>query len=91
MTDYPGNDETTETGDAISSDKNGDRATADLHEEKALQIVEQLLAQDIAVLPEDDPLLYHQPSGYAFESSVNLAHFHKGWEAARKQSDDLNA
>jgi hypothetical protein len=58
-----------------------DDTPADIDEEKARLIVEQLLEKNVISLPSDRPILIHEPSGLRFESNVNLAHFHWGWIA----------
>ena len=55
--------------------------TQDIYEEKAMLIVEQLLEKGTIEMKHDEPVLHHVPSGARFESAVNMAHFHKGWEA----------
>ncbi len=60
--------------------------TQDIHEEKAMLIVEQLLEKGTIEMKHDEPVLHHVPSGARFESAVNMAHFHKGWESRGKQS-----
>ena len=55
--------------------------TQDIHEEKAMLIVEQQLEKGTIEMKHDEPVLHHIPSGAKFESAVNMAHFHKGWEA----------
>jgi len=95
MTDNPN----TESGPGAATDTTGslsradyeDIETTDIHEEKAMQIVEQLLAEGTVEMPDDHSILYHQPTGTAFESSVNLAHFHKGWKIAQQRSGSSTA
>ena len=60
--------------------------TQDIYEEKAMLIVEQLLEKGTIEMKHDEPVLYHVPSGARFESAVNMAHFHKGWEARGEES-----
>ena len=60
--------------------------TQDIYEEKAMLIVEQLLEKGAIEMKHDEPVLHHVPSGARFESAVNLAHFHKGWEARGEES-----
>lgn len=55
--------------------------TQDIYEEKAMLIIEQLLEKGTIEMKHDEPVLHHTPSGARFESAVNMAHFHKGWEA----------
>jgi hypothetical protein len=58
----------------------------DIYEEKAMLMVEQLLEEGTIEMKHDEPVLHHVPSGVQFESAVNLAHFHKGWEARGRES-----
>ena len=60
--------------------------TQDIYEEKAMLIVEQLLEKGTIEMKHDEPVLHHVPSGARFESAVNMAHFHKGWEARGEES-----
>ena len=60
--------------------------TQDIYEEKAMLIVEQLLEKGAIEMKHYEPVLHHVPSGARFESAVNLAHFHKGWEARGEES-----
>lgn len=60
--------------------------TQDIYEEKAMLIVEQLLEKETIEMKHDEPVLHHVPSGARFESAVNMAHFHKGWEAQGEES-----
>lgn len=60
--------------------------TQDIHEEKAMLIVEQQLEKGTIEMEHDEPVLHHIPSGAKFESAVNMAHFQKGWEAREKES-----
>jgi len=60
--------------------------TQDIYEEKAMLIVEQLLEKGTIEMKHDEPVLHHVPSGAQFESAVNMAHFHKGWEARGEES-----
>lgn len=63
-----------------------DFLTQDIYEEKAMLIVEQLLEKGTVEMKHDEPVLHHVPSGARFESAVNMAHFHKGWEARREET-----
>ena len=60
--------------------------TQDIYEEKAMLIVEQVLEKGTIEMKHDEPVLHHVPSGAQFESAVNMAHFHKGWEARGEES-----
>jgi hypothetical protein len=95
MTDNPnpesGPDGATDTTGSLSREHHQEIDTTDIHEEKAMQIVEQLLAEGTVEMPDDLPVLHHQPTGTVFESSVNLAHFHKGWILAQQRSASSTA
>lgn len=64
-----------------------DHPTQDIYEEKAMMLVEQLIEKGTIEMKHDEPILHHVPSGARFESVLNMAHFHKGWEAARNSQD----
>ena len=55
--------------------------TQDIYEEKSMLIVEQLIEHGIIEMP----VLYHVPTGTKFDSAVNIAHFHRGWEARKHE------
>jgi hypothetical protein len=59
--------------------------TQDIYEEKSMLIVEQLIEQGIIEMESDTPVLYHVPTGAKFDSAVNIAHFHRGWEAGKQE------
>lgn len=59
--------------------------TQDIYEEKSMLIVEQLIEHGIIEMESDTPVLYHVPTGTKFDSAVNIAHFHRGWEARKHE------
>lgn len=60
--------------------------TQDIHKEKAMLIIEQLIEQGILEMKPNTPVLYHVPTGAQFNSAVNMAHFHRGWEAGKQNN-----
>jgi len=86
MSDDPHPESGPDTTGSLSRAGSEEIETTDIHDQKAMQIVEQLLAEGTVEMPDDLPVLYHQPTGTVFESSVNLAHFHKGWTLAQQRS-----
>lgn len=63
---------------------NSATAAADMYEEQAMQLVEQLLEQGIVEMPPNEPILIHVPTDTQFDSAQNLAHYHVGWKAGRE-------
>ncbi|MDT3437373.1 hypothetical protein [Haloarcula sp. 1CSR25-25] len=63
--------------DAISVD------TADIDDTTAQRLVNDLVDADIVTAVPEDQVLVHEPSGTAFDSSTQLAVFHRGWTAGR--------
>ncbi|GAB6861944.1 hypothetical protein ACFR97_16005 [Haloplanus litoreus] len=57
--------------------------TADVDDTTAQRLVSDLVdADDVTLVPEDQ-VLVHKPSGTAFDSTTQLAVFHRGWTAGR--------
>ncbi|KAA9396305.1 hypothetical protein Har1130_19825 [Haloarcula sp. CBA1130] len=63
--------------DAIGDD------TADVDDATAQNLVKDLIDTDIVTPVPEDQVLIHEPSGAAFDSSIQLAVFHRGWTAGR--------
>jgi len=57
-------------------------STADLDDEMAQELVQDLLDAGTVTPVVDERVLVHEPSGAAFESIQQLAVFHEGWTAA---------
>ena len=58
-------------------------ATADVDDATARSLVDDLINADIVTPVPKDRVLVHEPSGTAFDSSTQLAVFHRGWTAGR--------
>ncbi len=52
----------------------------------AQRLVSDLVDADVVTLVPEDQVLVHEPSGTAFDSSTQLAVFHRGWTAGRDGS-----
>ncbi|WP_148416353.1 hypothetical protein [Haloferax sp. KTX1] len=57
--------------------------TADVDDRTAQNLINDLVDADVVTPVPEDQVLVHEPSGTAFDSSTQLAVFHRGWTAAR--------
>ena len=57
--------------------------TADVDDATAQRLVNDLVDADVVTPVPEDQVLVHEPSGTAFDSSTQLAVFHRGWTAGR--------
>ncbi|RLM62878.1 hypothetical protein DVK08_18190 [Halorubrum sp. Atlit-9R] len=57
--------------------------TADIDDTTAQRLVNDLVDADIVTPVPEDHVLVHEPSGTTFDSSTQLAVFHRGWTAGR--------
>ncbi|RQG90857.1 hypothetical protein [Natrarchaeobius chitinivorans] len=57
--------------------------TADVDDTTAQNLVNELIDADVVTPVPEDHVLVHEPSGAAFDSSTQLAVFHRGWTAGR--------
>ena len=57
--------------------------TADIDDATAQRLVNDLVAADIVTPVPEDHVLVHEPSGTTFDSTTQLAVFHRGWTAGR--------
>ncbi|OLZ39317.1 hypothetical protein A6E15_18155 [Natrinema saccharevitans] len=57
--------------------------TADVDDTTAQRLVSDLVDADVVTPVPEDQVLIHEPSGTAFDSSTQLAVFHRGWTAGR--------
>ncbi|MHC3439952.1 hypothetical protein ACYJ1Y_18190 [Natrialbaceae archaeon A-gly3] len=62
--------------------------TADIGDTAARQLVTDLIDDDIVTPVPGKRMFVHEPSGTAFDSSTQLAVFHRGWTAARNADKD---
>ena len=57
--------------------------TADIDDPTAQRMVNDLIDADVVTPVPEDRVLVHEPSGTAFDSTTQLAVFHRGWTAGR--------
>ena len=57
--------------------------TADVDDTTAQRLVSDLVDAGVVTPVPEDQVLVHEPSGTAFDSSTQLAVFHRGWTAGR--------
>jgi len=57
--------------------------TADVDDVTAQNLVSDLVDADVVTPVPDNQVLVHEPSGAAFDSTAQLAVFHRGWKAGR--------
>jgi hypothetical protein len=58
-------------------------ATSDVDDTTARGLVDELIDADVVTPIPEDRVLVHEPSGTAFDSTTQLAVFHRGWTAGR--------
>jgi hypothetical protein len=61
--------------------------TADIDDTTARRLVNDLVDADGVTPVSEDHVLVHEPSGTAFDSTTQLAVFHRGWTTARDTDD----
>jgi len=57
--------------------------TADVDDATTQRLVSDLVDADVVTPVPEDQVLVHEPSGTVFDSSTQLAVFHRGWTANR--------
>ncbi len=57
--------------------------TADIDDATAQRLVNDLVDAGVVTPVPEDHVLVHEPSGTTFDSSTQLAVFHRGWTAGR--------
>ncbi|GAA0216295.1 hypothetical protein [Halobaculum roseum] len=57
--------------------------TADVDDATAENLVNELIDADVVTPVPADHVLVHEPSGTTFDSTTQLAAFHRGWAAGR--------
>jgi len=57
--------------------------TADVDDATAQNLVNNLVDADVVTPVPEDQILVHEPSGAAFDSTTQLAVYHRGWTAGR--------
>ena len=61
----------------------GSVATADVDDTTARRLVDDLINVDVVTPVPEDRVLVHEPSSTTFDSTTQLAAFHRGWTAGR--------
>ena len=57
--------------------------TADVDDPTAQRLVNDLVDADVVTPVPENRVLVHEPSGAAFNSTTQLAVYHRGWTAGR--------
>jgi len=57
--------------------------TADIDDPTAQRLVNDLIDADVVTPVPEDKVLVHEPSGTTFDSTTQLAVFHRGWTVGR--------
>ncbi len=57
--------------------------TADVDDRTAQNLINDLVDADVVTPVPEDQVLVHEPSGTVFDSSTQLAVFHRGWTTGR--------
>ena len=57
--------------------------TADVDDRTAQNLINDLVDADVVTPVPEDQVLVHEPSGTTFDSTTQLAVFHRGWTAGR--------
>ncbi|WP_254824785.1 hypothetical protein [Haloglomus halophilum] len=67
----------------VAQDRDASRvATADIDEATARRLVGDLVEDDVVAPIPNQRILVHEPSSTPFDSIIQLAVFHRGWQAA---------
>ncbi|WP_251329459.1 hypothetical protein [Haloplanus pelagicus] len=61
--------------------------TADDDDATARRLVDDLIDANVVTPLPEDSVLVHEPSGAAFDSTTQLAVFHRGWTAGRDDAE----
>ena len=68
----------------LAQDRDAARVdTADVDDATARSLVEDLIDADVVTPVPEDQVLVHEPSGTTFDSTTQLAVFHRGWTTGR--------
>ena len=57
--------------------------TADVDDRTAQNLINDLVDADVVTPVPEEQVLVHEPSGTTFDSTTQLAVFHRGWTAGR--------
>ncbi|UPV77083.1 hypothetical protein M0R89_21955 (plasmid) [Halorussus limi] len=73
----------------LAQDRDAARVdTADIDDTMARSLVDDLVDADLVTPVPEDSVLVHEPSGTAFNSTMQLAVFHRGWTAGRDADEE---
>ncbi|TVT93933.1 hypothetical protein [Haloferax volcanii] len=68
----------------LAQDRDAARVdTADVDDATARSLVDDLVDAAVVTLVPEDQVLVHEPSGTTFDSTTQLAVFHRGWTTGR--------
>ncbi|WP_435185726.1 hypothetical protein [Halobellus sp. EA9] len=68
----------------LAQDRDAARVdTADIDDATAQRLVNDLVDAAVVTPVPEDHVLVHEPSGTTFDSTTQLAVFHRGWAAGR--------
>jgi len=68
----------------LAQDRDAARVdTADIDDATVQRLVNDLVDANIVTPVPEDQVLVHEPSGTTFDSTTQLAVFHRGWAAGR--------
>jgi len=68
----------------LAQDRDAARVdTADIDDATAQRLVNDLVDADVITPVPENRVLVHEPSGAAFDSTTQLAVYHRGWTAGR--------
>ncbi|WP_233509339.1 hypothetical protein [Haloferax sp. Atlit-48N] len=68
----------------LAQDRDAARVdTADIDDTTAQSLVSDLVDADVVTPVPEDQVLVHEPSGTTFDSTTQLAVFHRGWTTGR--------
>ncbi|WP_226008324.1 hypothetical protein [Natrinema salinisoli] len=63
-------------------------ATADVDDATARNLVSELVDADVVTPIPENQVLVHEPSDTAFDSTTQLAVFHRGWTAGHDANEE---
>lgn len=73
----------------LAQDRDAARfATGDIDDSEARHLVSDLVDADVVTPVPEDRVLVHEPSDTAFDSTTQLAVFHRGWTAAHDDDEE---
>ena len=73
----------------LAQDRDAARVdTADIDDATAQRLVNDLVDADVITPVPENRVLVHEPSGAAFDSTTQLAVYHRGWTAGRNANEE---